>query len=283
MRETRFVVLGSSGFVGGALLTYFKNLNLKVLKIARKEINFQEITSIEQLRLLIHPSDVIVFAIADVPVKNLVQFENNLIQVRNFIAGIENLDYSHVIYISSDAVYSDSPNAISETSNKSPENLHGLMHLVRETILRDSVSNQKLTIVRPTIIYGASDTHNSYGPCSFIRKVSMNLPIELFGDGAERRDFIHISDVVRYIHGLASKRIPGEFNLVTGELTSFKEIARMVVEISGTDLPILSKPRSGSMPHNGYRPFDNTKLRVLFPEIIPICINEGLKLEFNEY
>ena len=74
-------------------------------------------------------------------------FIDNMIMMDNFIK-IKNIQsIKRLIYVSSDAVYSDSKKALNEFSNTKPQNLHGLMHLSRELILR-SLLNEKLTIVR---------------------------------------------------------------------------------------------------------------------------------------
>ena len=53
--------------------------------------------------------------------------------------------------------------------------------------------------MRPTLIYGKKDPHNGYGPNKFLRKISSNQNIDLFGKGEERRDHVYIEDVVEVI------------------------------------------------------------------------------------
>ena len=47
----------------------------------------------------------------------------------------------HVIYISSDAVYADSDQPLTERSCAQPASLHGTMHLTREVMLYNSVAD----------------------------------------------------------------------------------------------------------------------------------------------
>src|SRR3546814_11446336 len=54
-------------------------------------------------------------------------------------------------------------------------------------------------LLRPTLIYGAEDTHNSYGPNRLRRMARKDARITLFGAGEETRDHISVDDVYRLI------------------------------------------------------------------------------------
>ena len=56
------------------------------------------------------------------------------------------------------------------------------MHLIKENVLKNYF-NEKLCILRPTLIYGKKDPHNGYGPNKFLRKITSNQSIDLFGKG----------------------------------------------------------------------------------------------------
>ena len=55
--------------------------------------------------------------------------------LNNFLKLIDNIKIKNFVYISSDAVFSDSKKLINEKTIKEPENLHGLMHLNRRILL----------------------------------------------------------------------------------------------------------------------------------------------------
>ena len=203
--------------------------------------------------------------------------------LRNFLDGIKGKKLNQLVYISSDAVFADSGQPLTEKSRRGPENLHGLMHMVREVVLEGSEFKELLCIARPTIIYGAKDPHNSYGPCSFMRLAKRTEDIVLFGNGEEERDFIHISDVANIITKIIQNRSTGAFNLATGEVHSFFEIAALTQEITQSKSLVTSKPRVGPMPHNGYRPFDTSNLKLAYSELSPMSLKEGLNSMSNGY
>jgi UDP-glucose 4-epimerase len=73
------------------------------------------------------------------------------------------------------------------------------------------------------------------------------------------------------------RRSAGVLNVATGAVTSFYDIAEMVVDYTGRPVPIVETPRTGPMPHNGYRPFDIAGCRAAFPEFSFTPLVEGLR------
>ena len=154
--------------------------------------------SIDQLSKLISSKDTLVFVAAKAPVKNEEMLIYNLKMIETLCLAVKNKKINHMVYVSSDAVYSDSLEPISEESLKIPYNLHGIMHLTRENLIKNEISIP-LAIVRPTLVYGEKDPHNGYGPNLFYRKILLNEDIQIFGNGEERRDHIFVDDVVEII------------------------------------------------------------------------------------
>ena len=93
------------------------------------------------------------------------------------------------------------------------------MHLSREIIL--SLSKLNFASIRPTLIYGRGDPHNSYGPNSFYRFAKVDKDIVLFGNGEELRDHVHISDVSELAYMMLNDRLCENLNAVSGECHKF--------------------------------------------------------------
>ena len=96
----------------------------------------------------------------------------NLVICNNVVSSLKIKKPRHLIYISSDAVYSDSKKKINEKSETKPTSLHGFMHLIRENMLNELDCLK--SFVRPTLVYGKNDPHNGYGPNKFIRCAQNN-------------------------------------------------------------------------------------------------------------
>jgi len=183
---------------------------------------------------------------------------------------------AHLVNISSDAVYADGPLPLTERSPMAPTSLHGVMHLARELAF-GAEAGAPVANLRPTLIYGASDPHNGYGPNRFRRLAKQGGNIVLFGEGEERRDHVYIDDVAELISLVLQHKSVGALNVATGHVHSFMEIAKAIVALSGNATAVSCSPRVGPMPHNGYRPFDNTICQQAFPKFRYTLVREGLR------
>lgn len=201
--------------------------------------------------------------------------ERNIRMMRAVTDTLTKVQPAHVIYVSSDAVYADSTEPLSETSCAEPGSLHGVMHLARELMLKDTAKGP-LAILRPTLIYGASDPHNGYGPNRFRRLAAAGKDIQLFGEGEEQRDHVDVRDVAELIRLIANHRSAGVLNAATGTVTSFREIADLVIDLAAADVTVKGSPRQGAMPHNGYRPFDPRATMAAFPDFKYTSLRDGL-------
>ena len=62
-------------------------------------------------------------------------FEANIRMAKNALDGLVGQPLAQLLYISSDAVYSDFDGALTEASATAPDNLHGQMYVSRELSL----------------------------------------------------------------------------------------------------------------------------------------------------
>jgi nucleoside-diphosphate-sugar epimerase len=120
--------------------------------------------------------------------------------------------------------------------------------------------------LRPTLIYGESDPHNGYGPNRFRRQAAVGDNIILFGEGEERRDHVAVEDVAELATCILTHRSVGALNAATGTVISFREAADAIAGFYGNNVEVRGSPRSGPMPHNGYRPFDPSATKKAFPD-----------------
>lgn len=270
------VVIGSGGFVGGAVLARLMHANVPVLPIDRAKVDLLGIDAADTLAGLLRPGDAVVAVAAIAPVKNTRMLADNMRLVATIIAALGKVKVAHVVNISSDAVYADGPLPLTESSPMAPTSLHGAMHLARELAFT-AEAGAPLANLRPTLIYGASDPHNGYGPNRFRRLAEAGNDIVLFGAGEERRDHVHVDDVAELIFRVVGHQSSGALNVATGEVHSFLEIANATVSVAGKAVAVRAAPRVGPMPHNGYRPFDNAACRQAFPDFRYTPLGEGLR------
>lgn len=164
-----------------------------------------------------------------------------------------------VVYASSAAVYGDAATVpIAETESRTPLSAYGADKYGCE--LHASVATHVHGI--PTVglrffnVYGPrQDPKSPYsGVISiFCERIAGGMPISIFGDGQQTRDFVYVADVVRAL--LAGMRLrstePAVFNVCTGVPTSVEALARLIADLAGKTLNAQTQPpRSGEIRHS---------------------------------
>lgn len=263
-RPQRVVVLGGGGFIAGAVLRRLQVDGIPVLGLGRPALDLLAPGAADKLAQALDARDTLVFASAKAPCKDLSMLRENLQMAEAVCTALRKRPVAHLVYISSDAVYKDSADPLTEASCAEPGALHGVMHLAREVALRQDHSGP-LAIVRPTLVYGYDDPHNGYGPNRFRRQAAAGQEIVLFGEGEERRDHVDVEDIAELVRLIVLHRSAGIANAVSGEVVSFRELAEFAAASFSPKVTVKGSPRSGPMPHNGYRPFDNAAVLRAFP------------------
>jgi len=277
----RVVILGAQGFVGQASAGLLAARGVATLPLGRAELDLLAPEAADKLRGLLKPDDALLVIAAKAPCKDTAMLLDNIRMMQAVCAALETAPLAHVVYVSSDAVYRDSPAPLTEESCAEPGSLHGAMHLAREVMLK-SVAKAPLAVLRPSLLYGAADPHNGYGPNRFRRLAAAGEEIVLFGEGEERRDHVLIDDVAELIVRTLVHRSAGTLNVATGEVHSFRAIAEQTIALAKTPVALRGTPRQGPMPHNGYRPFDPAATRRAFPDFRYTPLAEGLVKAWRE-
>ena len=223
-------ILGKNGFVAKEIKKYFKKKNEKGYFIGSEDIDLTQKKFKKKIN--IKPNSNIIFLSAITPDKgkDLFTFDKNLSMLINFINQVNLKNISKFIYVSSDAIYSLKNQKISDTTKPNPDDLYGLMHLTRENILKKVLDSRQLLILRPTIMYGLGDTHNSYGPNRFINHLKKKQKIKLFGNGGDMRDHLYIDDLVKIIYKSCHKKnLYGEFIVASQQSFTFIDVAKKIL------------------------------------------------------
>lgn len=120
-----------------------------------------------------------------------------------------------------------------------PDLLYGWAKLTGEMLASyASKEGLKTTIVRPFSGYGYDQDIAYPFPAYVERARRRDDPYQVWGDGNQVRDFIHITDVVEGALRAVEVEYPHPVNLCTGRATNFNTLARMMMAEAGYGAPI---------------------------------------------
>ena len=148
----------------------------------------------------------------------------NVVGTRHVLEGTaEGLAQRIVVVSSGGAVYGEARLA-TEASPAAPESPYGAHKLAAE---RD--------VARSRLSYGIARLANVYGPrqrrdleggvvAIFVEQLLARQPITIYGSGEQRRDFVHVADVVAALLAIADSDRDGTWNVATGTETSVNQL-----------------------------------------------------------
>lgn len=139
------------------------------------------------------------------------------------------------VFISSGgAAYGETPVPASEDTPPHPDNPYGRHKVEGEAIV--AAAPMSTISLRLSNVYGARQRSDAEGGVIsiFADRLAAGLPLEVYGDGLQERDFIQVSDVVEAI--LLALRVPamtGVWNVGTGGATTVNEVASIMTAAFG--------------------------------------------------
>lgn len=209
---------------------------------------------------------------------------SNFVGTQNLCESMRRHGVKRVIFSSSAAVYGQNGegSAISEDTPKAPLTPYAIDKLGSEYLLQFYAREHGLepAIFRFFNVFGPrQDPSSPYsGVISiFIERARKGLPITVFGDGEQTRDFIYVADLVKVLRqALTADTVQeGAVNVGLGRSTSLNVLLECIGDLCG-GLPEVSHaaPRSGDIRHSLA---DNRRLLERFDLGEPTALRDGLR------
>jgi UDP-glucose 4-epimerase len=146
-----------------------------------------------------------------------------------------------IVYASSAAVYGDAMSpALSEDDRPIPRSQYGVDKLAVEGLARAAWYDHQLGSVglRFFNVYGSGQRASTgYGSviARFIDAARRHQDLVIDGDGAQNRDFVHVSDAVDHLYAaMILSRGGGAqiLNVCTGQGTTIRDLARLIITLT---------------------------------------------------
>ncbi|MCG8919864.1 GDP-mannose 4,6-dehydratase [Actinokineospora sp. PR83] len=114
---------------------------------------------------------------------------------------------------------------------------------------------------------------------TFVRQARAGEPLTVHGDGEQTRSLCHVDDLVAGLLAMADSDHPGPINLGNPEEVTVLEVARRVIEVTGSSSPLCHVPAMTDDPRR--RKPDITLAGEVLGWSPKIPLDEGLRRSFG--
>ena len=304
----RVLVTGGAGFVGSHLVRELDRRGYRVIVlddfssgrfsnirgvIDRIALVKGSVLDFELLSRVASRVDVIVHLAAQIhpdrsELEPKLTWEVNTLGTMNVLEASRLFDVP-VLNITSSEVYGDTDELpTSENARMRPMHPYGVSKMAADHLARNyaDVYGVRVVNIRPFNMYGERQRERGYGLVipRFTWRALRGLSPIIYGDGEQTRDFTYVVDTVRgladFVELVAYKDLMfdmwGEaFNFGSGEETRIIDLARMIIEITESDVePVHAEPRVGEVRRMRA---DYSRVRKLLGWKPEVSLREGLE------
>ena len=274
------VITGGCGFIGshlaeklvdlGARVTIIDDLStgtLNNIKNIKNNVNFihGSITDKETCLTATKGADIIFHLAAFISVPQSLE-QPHVCHTTNVDGTLTMLEAARIngikrfVFSSSSAVYGNKNEPCSEEMACNPESPYGYSKLIGELYCQQyaKVFGINTVMLRYFNVYGERQNPNgAYAGvvAKFMHQIRHNLPITIFGNGLQTRDFTPVASVVEanLKLGMLADAVPGQiFNVATGQsITLLTLIEQLKKEAPDYEHPVTFMPaRQGDIAHS---------------------------------
>ncbi len=180
-------------------------------------------------------------------------FQTNVVGTHRVLEGARAAGVSALVFASTNAVTGPMEEAkITERARLRPLTPYGSSKAAGEMMMSayTAAYGVRCTAIRLTNVYGLGMQAKDSIVARLMRAIRLGSGFEIYGDGLQVRDYVHVNDVVRAAcAALADERWSGPVVIGYGESISVLDVVDEVRRVSGTTLELTHGPaRAGEMP-----------------------------------
>ena len=264
----KILVTGGAGFIGKYLVkSLLKNKNIvtifdnfsnadkkftsSLIKSGVKIIE-GDITNLIDISNAVKDQQIVIHLAAKISVEESIKnpsetFRINVDGTKNILLSCKKNNVKKIIVASSAAVYGESIQnlKLTEKSKMNPISPYGESKIKMEEEVKKFARKNGINhiILRFFNIYGIGQSDEYAGVITkFLERIRNNEDLKIFGDGKQTRDFVAIQDVINSIHNAMSYNKNEVFNIASGKTITVKELAELMILLSGKKLGIKYLP-----------------------------------------
>jgi UDP-glucose 4-epimerase len=271
----RILVTGGAGFIGSHLVEHFRGrAEVRVLDNLRSgfrrnldgcqhQLIEASILDRDAVRAAVEGVDYVFHLAAMISVPESISKpveckEINALGTLMVLEEAARAGVKKLIFSSSAAIYGDSPVVPKvETMPAEPGSPYALTKLDGELCCHRFTSEGRLptAALRYFNVFGPrQDPQSQYAAAVpiFIDRAVKNLPITIYGDGEQTRDFVYVKDVVAAnVFFATQSTATGVHNVAYGNHVTIQQLARDIVRLTQSSSTILHAPaRPGDVKHS---------------------------------
>jgi UDP-glucose 4-epimerase len=146
---------------------------------------------------------------------------------------------AHLVFASTGgAIYGDVDRPAREDDERRPVSPYGIAKLAAEAYVAgwNRIHGTGHVVLRFANVYGPRQSPSLEGGviAIFLERLGNGEETQIFGDGKQTRDFVHVADVVQAILAAGAGR-DGVFNVGTGIETTVTELHRLCADAAGSE------------------------------------------------
>jgi UDP-glucose 4-epimerase len=228
------------------------------------EVIFHLAASVGNTRSIEHPID---------------DSEVNVIGTLRILEAARRLNVRKVVFSSSAGIFGELKTLpISEDHPVEPDSPYGASKLAAEKmcLAYHKLYGLEAVCVRYFNVYGVRQRYDAYGNVIpiFAHRMLNDMPVIIFGDGEQTRDFVNVRDVVQANYKAALSHASGAFNIASATSITINELAIKMRAVCGRDTVIEhAAPRKGDVRHSLA---DVSAAHAAFGYIPSVGFDEGL-------
>jgi len=252
-KDMRVLVTGHRGFIGSNAVKRLSEIGMDVVGYEWGDVG----VDIETFDHVMHFG-----AISSTVYDNVEQL---MLQNYTFTKMLINQCSSNNIPIqisSSASVYGIHNRTFKESDPCAPRNYYSFSKYLVEEYCNNREFNTQVQLFRYFNVYGPGEDHKGEqaSPYHKFTKQALAGEVTIFENSDQYvRDFIHVNDVINYHLSFMDIKESGIWNIGTGQVTSFEEVANKIATAYNASIKVIPMPERLKTSYQTYTKADMTK------------------------